>query len=102
MHMRHCRCCEQILESTKDGSKENEPMAFEIGAGDIINNPLFQVGDSNGRCSGSYCDISSSATQWREQQMGSGHSGNRTRCPECAAVARRCGGSSGRNSSTRV
>jgi hypothetical protein len=33
----------QILESTKDTSKDNEPMAFEIGAGDIISNPLFQV-----------------------------------------------------------
>jgi hypothetical protein len=33
----------QVLESTKDTSKENEPMAFEIGAGDIIANPLFQV-----------------------------------------------------------
>lgn len=33
----------QVLESTKDTSKDDEPMCFEIGAGDIVANPLFQV-----------------------------------------------------------
>lgn len=34
----------QVLESTKDTTKDNEPMCFEIGAGEIVSNPLFQVG----------------------------------------------------------
>lgn len=36
----------QVLESTKDTTKDNEPMCFEIGAGEIVANPLFQVHES--------------------------------------------------------
>uniref|UniRef100_A0A383V445 peptidylprolyl isomerase n=1 Tax=Tetradesmus obliquus TaxID=3088 RepID=A0A383V445_TETOB len=70
----HMTCADadgKILESTKDGSKENEPMAFEIGAGDIINNPLFQAFDGalRGLAVGESVELQMSGPEWQSELL---------------------------------
>ncbi|KAF6265583.1 hypothetical protein COO60DRAFT_863334 [Scenedesmus sp. NREL 46B-D3] len=70
----HMTCADadgKVLETTKDTSKENEPMAFEVGAGDIISNPLFQAFDGalRGLAIGESVELQISGGEWQKELL---------------------------------
>eukprot|EP00878_Enallax_costatus_P004615 GHUV01004860.1.p1 GENE.GHUV01004860.1~~GHUV01004860.1.p1 ORF type:complete len:237 (+),score=50.87 GHUV01004860.1:272-982(+) len=70
----HMTCRDEqgkVLESTKDSTIDNEPMCFEIGAGEIVANPLFQAFDGalRGLGVGESIELQISGGDWKKELL---------------------------------